>query len=233
MTNSPYDKKPLFNWAIPAELGIPPDPIRLRLDFHHQAVELTDFEGDTVTTKVVSAHDIAEALANEISFNSGLLPENTLWWRNSRSGSIIALYEKPRTRKVALQEDINKPAQRFTIPLPGLVFLCSPGRPPWVYAVKKKPTKETDRIFKAPLLNVFANGLTCPGSHHYPERVADVVESFFVSFFSNTADLANRSKRFPNSVVQLWKFLDKKTSYPCEDLVEHGSIKDLLKMEMR
>ena len=27
MTNSPYDKKPLFNWAIPAELGDPTGPV--------------------------------------------------------------------------------------------------------------------------------------------------------------------------------------------------------------
>ncbi|GAI49377.1 unnamed protein product, partial [marine sediment metagenome] len=63
-----------FSWAVPEELGIPPDPLRLRLDFHHQAVEMTFFEGETVTSKVVSAMDVAHALASELSFGSGLLP---------------------------------------------------------------------------------------------------------------------------------------------------------------
>ncbi len=30
------NKAPAFKWAVPKELGIPADPLRLRLDFHHQ-----------------------------------------------------------------------------------------------------------------------------------------------------------------------------------------------------
>lgn len=221
---------PAVSWAVPEELGIPPDPLRLRLDFHHQAVVMTLFSGDGVETKIVSAMDVAHALANDLAFCTGLLPEWTLWWRNTREGPIHALYVGGKVRTLAIQPVANQPPQRFKIPLPGLIFLCRPGKPPWVYAVKKKPTRESDEVFKAPLCNVFENGLSCPGSHKYPENVEEVPESFLISFFTATGDVENRSKRFPKSVVQLWQFLDRKKAYPLDDLMPHGTVRDLMEM---
>ena len=193
---------------------------------------MTFFEEETITTKIVSAMDVAHALASELSFGSGLLPPGALWWRNTRSGTLVALYVEPRIRQVALQTDIKKPPHRYRIPLPGLIFICRPGMPPWVYAVKKKPTKETDIVYEAPVANVFADGRSCPGSHKYPNRVADMVESFFISFFSPTADLHGRSVKFPQNVIHLWEFLDKKKKFPLADLVKHGTVRDLMNMEM-
>ncbi len=223
---------PAFSWAVPEELGIPPDQLRLRLDFFHQAVEMTFFQDETVTSKVVSAMDVAHALASELSFGSGLLPPNTLWWRSTRSGTVVALYEAPRIRILALQTNIKKPPKRYSIPLPGLIFLCQPGTPPWVYAVTRKPTKESDIVYKAPMANIFANGRSCLGSHKYPNRVADMAESFLTSFFSATADLHNRSVKFPQNVIHLWEFLDKKKTFPMTDLVKLGTISDLMNMGM-
>lgn len=221
-----------FKWAVPEELGIPPDPLRLRLDFHHQAIEMTFFDDELVTSKVISAMDVAHALASELSFGSGLLPPNTLWWRSTRSGTVVAIYEEPRIRRVALQTDVDKPPKRYTIPLPGLIFICQPGIPPWVYAVKSKPTKETDIVYAAPVANVFANGRTCPGSHKYPNRVADMVESFFTAFFSPTASLSDRSNRFPRNVIHLWEFLNNKKKFPLADLVKLATVRDLMNLEI-
>lgn len=230
--STPKTTKPGYGWAVPDELGIPPDPLRLRVDFHHQAVVITSFEGETVTSKVVSAMDIAHSLAQELSMGSELLPDNTLWWRNTRSGPVVAIYVEPQVRRLALEEDMNKPPRRFNIPLPGMIFLCRPGMPPWVYAVKKKPTKETDIVYKAPLANVFDTGRSCAGTHNYPLRVQEIPKSFFVSFFTKTADLRNRSMKFPESVIHLWEFLHGKKKYPLEDLINHGTIRDLLVMEV-
>jgi hypothetical protein len=226
-------KEPGYGWAVPAELGIPPDPLRLRLDFHHQAVVMTSFEGETVDSKVVSAMDIAHALAGELSFGSGLLPTNTLWWQNTRSGPVVAIYVEPQVRIITLQESIKKQPRRFKVPMPGLIFLCRPASAPWVYAVKRKPTKEKDAVFHAPLANIFNNGRSCPGSHKFPVRVGDIPQSFFISFFSATADLRNRSKKFPQNVIHLWEFLDGKKKYPMDDLVQIGMVNDLMNMEMR
>lgn len=233
MEKETIEPSPGLSWAVPEELGIPPDQLRCRLDFHHQAVVMTVFDGDAIETRIVSAMDISSALASDLSFGTGLLPPGTIWWLNTTGGPVFALYVEPGIRKLALQEETGMPPRRFTIPLPGFIFLCSPGRPPWVFAVKKKPAKETDIVCRAPLCNIFSNGLTCPGNHRYPVRVADIVQSFFVSFFSATADLSNRSVMFPDNVVDLWKFLDKKRRFPLQDLVEHGRIKDLMNMELR
>lgn len=223
---------PGMAWAVPDELGIPPDTLRLRLDFFHQATTITYFEGETVTTKIVDALDVAHALASDLSFSTGLLPPGILWWQNTRGGPVFAIYAEPQTWKLALQVGAGSAPKRFAIPLPGLIFLCSPGQAPWVYAVTKKPTKETDIVYKAPLANVYNNGRSCPGSHKYPERVADTVQSFFVSFFSVAGDRYGRSVKFPNDILQMWDFLKGKKKYPVDDLVPHGTIKDLMSMEM-
>lgn len=225
-------EKIAYNWAIPEELDIPPDPLRARLDFHHQAVVLTLFGEETATTKVVSAYDVAHALANELSFGTGLLPPNTLWWENTRAGPYFGIYVEPKIRTLALQKEYGKAPKRFTIPLPGFIFLCSPGKPPWVYAVKKKPTKERDVVYKAPLCNVFETGKSCPGDHRYPERVADIPNSFFLSYFTETADLSGRSLMFNQNVAHLWAYLDGKKRFPKNDLVQHGTVQDLMMMEM-
>jgi len=220
-----------FQWAIPAELEVPADPLRLRLDFHYQAVVMTRFGPELLERKIVSAMDVSHALASELSFGSGLLPSQTLWWRNTRQGQVVALYVEPKVRKLALQEEADKPPRRFTIPLPGLIFLCSPGKPPWVFAVKKKPTKETDTVYKAPLFNLYNNGRSCPGNHKYPVMVGGIVESFFISFFSPTGDRQGRSIKFPSDIVLLWEYLNKKKSFPTGDLVKHGTVRDLMQYE--
>ena len=222
-------KVPAFNWAVPKELGIPSDTLRLRLDFFHQSTLMTYFQGDTVTTKQVDAMDVAHALARELTMGTGLLPENTLWWVNGRGGQVYAIYVAPKVWLLALQDNIAKPPRRFNIPLPGFIFLCMPGQAPWVVAVKKRPTKETDAVYHAPLANIFRNGRSCPGSNTYPTRIMDIVPSFFTSFFSATADLKNRSKRYPNSVIELWKSLEKKQKFPVEDMIEFGKVSDLMK----
>ncbi|GAH85367.1 unnamed protein product, partial [marine sediment metagenome] len=83
----------------------------------------------------------------------------------------------------------------------------------------------------APLCNIYADGRTCPGNHRYPTRVADIVESFFISFFSSAADVRNRSVKFPNNIILLWEYLDKKKTFPKDDLVRHGRVKDLMQYE--
>ncbi|MDP2659925.1 MAG: hypothetical protein Q8R28_04265 [Dehalococcoidia bacterium] len=226
--------KPKFSWAVPEELSVPTDPLRLRLDFHHEAITMTSYDGDVVENRLVSALDVAHALASELAFGSGLLPEGALWWANTPAGAMTAVYAAPQVRRVALQVGIDKPPVRYQIPMPPLVFLCIPGRPPWVWATKKRPADLGEPVYKAPLANVYADGRTCPGSHIYPTDVRETVSSFFLSFFSAGADLQGRSKRFPESVVQLWEALDgKEKTYPLDDLVECGTIEDVMNLKVR
>jgi hypothetical protein len=219
-----------MKWAVPGKLQIEKDPLKLRLDFHNESVVLYEFCQDESSVRMVSAVDVARALAKGLSFGTGLLPANTLWWNNTRGGPVFALWEPERIRKVALQLSFDKEPKRFTIPLPGLIFLCSPGKPPSIYAAKKKPTKASDVIFHAPLCNIFQDGKSCPGNHIYPSRVQDIIESFFMAFFSATAHLEGRSKKY-KSVVKLWESLDGKKEYPLNDLVKFGTVADIMEAE--
>ncbi|GAJ14299.1 unnamed protein product, partial [marine sediment metagenome] len=67
----------------------------------------------------------------------------------------------------------------------------------------------------------------------YPTRIADIVESFFTSFFTETAHLDGRSQKFKRNVVDLWNFLDGKKRFPYADLVKQGTIADLMNVEER
>ena len=88
-------------------------------------------------------------------------------------------------------------------------------------------------MFKAPLANVYDDGSSCAGNNRYPQRISDIVDSFFESFFTRHADIKGRSKKQELDITELWKQLDGKKKYPMSDLVRHGTIKDLLDMEMR
>jgi len=112
--------------------------------------------------------------------------------------------------------------------MPGLIFLCSPGRPPRVFAAKKRPGDAHQVIYHAPLFNVFGDGRTCPGTHHYPVDIDGIPESFFTSFFTREAIYGGRSKKYPKDLLQLWEELDGQKRYPLSDLVPAGKIEDIL-----
>ena len=112
--------------------------------------------------------------------------------------------------------------------MPGLVFVCSPARAPWVYAALEQPTDPDQRLYRAPAFNVFSDGRTCPGSHRFPEEVGRIPESFFQSFFSLTGDTRDRSKKHPDNLQALWEELDGQTDYPVEDLVPQCTVGHVL-----
>jgi len=236
-TNSkPKNKKVAgqpFGWAVPNKLKVPDDPLRLRIDFYNHAVRMHVFDGEVVGTKLVGAMDLAQALNRELPSNTGLLPKNILWWANSREGPIFVLWEEPKVWKLALQETALGTPRRFECPMPGLVFLCTPGKTPWVFAMKRRPTKQSDIVYRAPLCNIFDSGRVCAGSHKFPMDVAKTPDSFFRSFFSATADLRNRSVMFPENVLHLWEFLNKKKKYPMDDLVKMGTLVDLMNLNTK
>lgn len=222
-----------WHWALPAGLDVPDDPLQLRLDFHSQVVVLRTFPAEGVgSIKMVSAVDVAHALASELTVTSGMLPLDALWWSNTRQGAAVALWREPKTWRVALQEEAGGSPQRYTIPMPGLIFICTPGRTPWIFAAKRRPSKPTDKVYRAPAFNVFADGRVCPGTHTFPEKVSDIPESFFRSFFSPTGDLNDRSKAYKNDLKKRWETLDGREKYPMNDLMEHSRVEDLLNLDL-
>ena len=222
-----------FQWAVPVNLAIPEDPLKLRLDFHSQAVVMHIFEESETKVRIVSALDVAHTLSRELTVSTGLLSPDTLFWCNTRDGEVEGIWVEPGARILALQEQALEQPTRYNIPIPGLIFLCKSGSPPWVYAVKRRPTKPTDPVYKAPFYNVFSNGRVCPGTHKFPIDRGKIPDSFFRSFFSPTGDYDDRSKKHPNTLKKLWQELDGKKTYPLKDLVAHGTVQDLMQADPR
>ena len=125
---------------------------------------------------------------------------DAIWWNQGETGQVAALWRSPQVWPVALQREAFKPPARLRLPMPGLVFVCSPGRAPWVYAALNRPTDPDQQLFRAPAFNVFRDGRVCPGSHRFPEEVGLIPEGFFQSFFSLTGDTRDRSKKHPENL---------------------------------
>ena len=151
-------------------------------------------------------------------------PDDALWWNQGETGQVVALWRPPQVWSVALQREAFKPPARLRLPMPGLVFVCSPGRAPWVYAATQRPTHPEQQLFQAPAFNVFGDGRVCPGSHRFPEEVDLIPEGFFQSFFSLTGDTLDRSKKYPKNLIALWEEIDGKNEYPMEDLVPQCTV---------
>ena len=217
-----------LQWALPESLEIPPDELKLRLDFFGDAIVMHLVDGGVVTTRLVSAEDIARALARDVTFSSGMLPKDALWWSSDSEGPLVAIWRKPQVWRVALQEAPLEPPRRFNLPMPGLVFLVAPGRAPAIFAAARRPLGMDEMLYQAPCFNVFWTGRVCPGTHTFTQDPQKVPEEFFASFFSPTGDHARRSLHHPNSLLALWEEIDGTKKYPLEDLVETGSINDFI-----
>ena len=211
-------------WSLPGPADTPRDDLQLQLEVYKETILLRGFDGDSAWVRTVSADVIANVFTQHLGFSSGLLPEDALWWNQGETGQVVALWRPPGVWPVALQREAFKPPARLRLPMPGLVFVCSPGRAPWVYATTNRPTDSGQQLFRAPAFNVFSDGRVCPGSHRFPEKVDLIPESFFQSFFSLTGDSRNRSKKHPDNLQALWEELDGKIAYPTEDLVPHCTV---------
>ena len=212
------------NWSLPGQEDLPRDALQVQLEVYSETVLLRGFQGDSTWVRTVSADEIANVFIRHLGFSSGLLPDNALWWSQGETGQVVALWRPPQVWAVALQREAFQPPARLRLPMPGLVFVCSPGRAPWVYAALERPTAPEQQLYRAPTFNVFRDGRVCPGSHRFPEDVGQIPESFFQSFFSLTGDTRERSKQHPDNLQALWEELDGKAEYPVEDLVPQCSV---------
>jgi hypothetical protein len=217
---------------LPADAEVDEDPLRLRLDFHEESVIVHDYAGGVVRTKLVSALDVAHALAGGLDLTTGLLPREALWWARTPGGMRVAVWREPRVWTIRLRERFDATPRRLRLPMPGLVFVCMPARQaPYVFAAKARPTSLDEQLYHCPAHNVFDSGRVCTGSHGFPADPEKVPEEFFHSFFSVTGDTARgKSQQFPDDIGQLWNTLRGRSVYPVEDLVPQLTVADALRV---
>jgi hypothetical protein len=219
-----------YCWALPPEAGVEEDPLRLRLDFHQECVVLHDYAGRVVRTRLVSALDVAYALARELNLSTGLLPPDTLWWSRTANGTRIALWREPRIWTVHLRESYDARPRRLRLPMPGLVFIVMPGRQaPYVFAAKSRPHATDEQLYHFPGFNVFPSGRVCPGTHQFPADPARVPESFFESHFAAGETGRGKSQRHPDDVALLWAELHRQPAFPLDDLQPALRIDDAIR----
>ena len=219
-----------IRWAGPSIRDVPADPLSARLDIHGESIILRSFEETETWVKHVNADQIAAVFTEHIGTSTGLLPRGTLWWRHSTAGTVTAIWKEPRVWPVALQTRALEAAERFMLPMPGLIFICAAGMAPWVYAVKRFPEDPLEPVYCMPAFNMFHNGRSCPGNHDFPTDVRRIPESFFQSHFSMTGQTRNRSESHPEDLYELWKELDGRNEYPLEDLVQQGNVSDIMQI---
>ena len=121
-------------WSLPGPADMPRDELQIQLEVYKETILLRGFENDSVWVRTVSADAIANVFTQHLGSSSGLLPADALWWGQGETGHVVGLWRPPQVWSVALQREAFKPPARLRLPMPGLVFVCSPGRAPWVYA---------------------------------------------------------------------------------------------------
>jgi PRTRC genetic system protein B len=224
-TTSPYKR------VLPRDAETDVDPLELRLDFHHESVILHEYASGVTSSRLVSALDVAHALARELDLSTGLLPAEALWYTKTSAGSRLAIWRPAQVWTMRLREQYGHRPRRFRLPMPGLVFVClATGQAPYVFAAASRPRSLDDRLYHCPTFNVFRDGRVCPGTHLFPRDASRIPEDFFRSHFSPTGDSRGRSHRHPENLLALWTELDGAREFPLDDLVPAISIADALRV---
>ena len=218
-----------LKWVHPAQSNVPMDTLRLQMEVYNESILLRGFRDDkTVWVRSISADAIALVLSRQLGITSGLLPEGTVWWNQGQAGKVVAMWRPPEKRTLALQLRPFSPPERYTIPMPGTLFVCSPGRAPWAYACPVYPTGADAGLYRMPTFNVFGDGRVCAGNHRFPDEVEEIPDSFYRSYFSRTGDTRGRSRKHPDDLVALWNELNGKETYPLEDLVPQCTVAEAM-----
>ena len=155
-------------WSLPGQMDVPRDELKVQMEVYEETILLRGFEGGANWVRTVSADGIANAFTQHLGFSSGLLPKETLWWSQGETGQVVALWRPPKVWPVALQREALKPPARLRVPMPGLVFVCSPGRAPWVYAAKSRPTGAEQQLYRPSTSS--ATGGSVPEATRSPKR---------------------------------------------------------------
>lgn len=202
--------------------GAAEQKLLMSLDIYEEAVFRTTYrDGRAVATDEVSPLELAQALAS-IDAGTGVLPPDTLFYRQSGGGYHLAVYLPPAIRPLRLDGE----PEPVAVPLPPLVF-AGRGTDYHVYALAtgEWPAARTP-LYHAPFPNVHARGRICSGSVVFPacrpETIHRAAGLFFESRFNQ--DLARNKSQKHENIVELWRELDEARieQYPLDDLVEMG-----------
>jgi hypothetical protein len=199
----------------------------LTLEFYSYGVLLRKRDGDSVTEYPVDPGQIALALAAKVTFDTGLLSEDTLLVRQDGVKRLVVEYR--RSQKTGIYLEGSDAPVRVALPPLLLIRTTTEYRNPQyqVYAVKARPTTLAAPLFHAPLPNVFNSGSICWGSVRRVEDSAlhgnSLAADWSALLGSPFGDhvVNGKSRSHPHDIRQ--KLLDlesrKARVYPKSDLI--------------
>jgi hypothetical protein len=213
---------------------------RLRLDFYSSAVLMSRWEEDgRITTFPVSVHDVVIA-CTKVEVSSGLLPANTLFWKQRANQAVLGIYVPARRWQVQCEAAGGSNNQSYHLPMPPFVFAGS-GTAYQIFAVKKRPKIGSEhshgsdriRLYHAPCPNVYSNGSICRGNTPFPICSPQTIHQALALFMEGSlfnADLASdRCQSYPDDVRRLWVELDGRKRFPLSELAPtHMTLWNLL-----
>ena len=187
----------------------------LRLDFYDTAVLLSRWEEDgRLLTHPVSVHDVVSACTN-VALSSGMLPANTLFWGQQANTTMLGIYVPARRWRLQTAE------RHYHLPMPPFVFVGS-GTAYKIFAVKKRPSGEDDRLYHVPCPNVHTTGGICQGNAPFPDCSPQTIQAALKLFMEGSlfnADLSRgKCRSYPDDVRQLWAELDGRPRFPLSEL---------------
>ncbi len=184
-------------------------------------------DGEAVTEYALDPAKIALALAAEISFDTGILNQNTLLVRQQDVRKIVVEYRRPQKTGLFLEGAEGA----IRVPLPGLVMVrktIDNSQPKYhVYAVKKRPEALDIALFHAPLPNVFTGGNICWGNVRQVSEKAlagtSLVEDWSILLGTkfNAHGVSVKSQKHRDDVRKLYIELEQRRArvYPKRDLL--------------
>jgi len=198
----------------------------LRLDFYDTAVIMSQWKNDgQVLAYPVAIEDVVSACSN-VTLGSGLLPANTLFWQQRANQMTLGIFVPARRWRIQTAD------RSYHVPLPPFVFVGS-GTSYKIFAVKKRPSTEYDRLYHAPCPNVHTQGDNCQGNTPFPpcspQNILTALTLFMEGSLFNMDLSQGKCRSHPEDVSKLWDDLDGRKRFYFSELIPiHVRLQNLL-----
>ena len=229
--SSPTSRRVPYRSALPPDLELEEDPLRLRLDFHDESVILHDF-AETVTRTAARLGTRRRARARpRAGPRHGAAPAR---------GTLVGedRHRRPRRRvaraeglDVRLRERYEAPPRRLRLPMPDWCSsACRGASHPTCSRRRRGRSATTDVLYRCPAYNVFDTA----GMHGIARvslRPAEGARGVLRELLLGRREHRPRPVApHPEDVGELWAELGHSASYPLDDLVPHGTVADVMRI---
>jgi hypothetical protein len=148
--------------------------------------------------------------------SSGLLPANTLFWKQRANQVMLGIYVPARRWKVQTED------RNYHVPMPPFVFVAY-GSSYHLFAVKKRPSNEAEPLYHAPCPNVHTTGGICQGNTPFPVCLPQTIQQALCLFMEgslfNAVLSRGKCQSYPDDVRELWAELNGRKRFPLSELV--------------